>query len=423
MKFKPCRKAILGLSVLLAACGAPSYTDYQPTPQVQNRALPTVGTIDTDKNRIEAQELSEISSNSYNQIALLMPISSKYSRAARAFEDGFREAYRDSTAAIRPVLQTYDIGEEQQNLFQIYNQAISEGADFIIGPLGNEAVEALAQKADFRRPTLAIAQLPEDEVEPNLFGFSLSPEAEARQVAEYAYANGLRRARIFRPDNDWGKRVARAFEQTWLQLGGTIDRNLFYPRGIEDYSSSIRNLLGLRDSDNRHRTVRSVTGLDLRFDANSGNTDFLFLVANTQVARIMVPQIRFHNGHDLTIYSISTIFSGAVNPVLDLDLENVIFSDLHWIIESARRSQANQYVARSQYQGTALDRIYDLGYESYELLFKVKSLRNRNTTITGETMDIRIDDKGNIEPVFAFAQFKDGIAQTHPSRRQDSVGE
>ena len=63
----------------------------------------------------------------------------------------------------------------------------------------------------------------------NLFQFGLSPEDEAKQIAQRAWFDGHNKAAMIYPEGNWGKRVAAAFKQHWEQLGGRVASEQHYP--------------------------------------------------------------------------------------------------------------------------------------------------------------------------------------------------
>ena len=81
------------------------------------------------------------------QIALLLPLNGKLGEAAGAIRDGVLAAYYDvPDTAVQPRLQIYDSGEAAQAALAAYQQATLDGAQFVIGPLRKEAVQALGLK-------------------------------------------------------------------------------------------------------------------------------------------------------------------------------------------------------------------------------------------------------------------------------------
>ena len=285
----------------------------------------------------------------YRQVALLLPLTSAYGSAAKAFYDGFQEAHLRDPRFQRPDVVLYDIGEEADLSSLYYRAAINDGADFVVGPLGRKAVESLFENGVSETDTLVIASIPDANNAENLYGISLSPEAEARQIADKAWADGHRQATVFRIDSPWGQRVALAFVEQWQSLGGVIVKNAGFDKSSADYSKVIQKFLGLDKSIARSRLIQAKAGTKLKFTPRRNeDMDFLFLAGSSDQARLVVPQLRFFQAHDLPIYATSYAYSGKPEPGVDADLDGVKFGEMKWMLDGVElyRREAAREAAR-----------------------------------------------------------------------------
>ncbi len=270
----------------------------------------------------------------FGHIALLLPFTSPFGSAAQAFHDGFMDAHHRDTGPSRPSVSLHDIGADPSLSAFYYQSAMTGGADFVVGPLGREATAALLQDAPPAMPTLVLADIPPESRSDSLYGISLSPEPETEQVAARAFADGHRQAAIFHSDSNWGRRAAGAFAEAWLNLGGTLVANRSFPDAIEEYSRAIQQFLEVNQSTVRRKVLSAQVGRNLEFNPRRrDDMDLLFLAGNAHQARLLVPQLRFFQAHDLPIYATSSIFSGKLNPAVDADLDGVIFGDMPWVVD------------------------------------------------------------------------------------------
>jgi outer membrane PBP1 activator LpoA protein len=426
----------------------------------------------------------------YRQIGLLLPLTSPYGTAARAFYDGFMEAHSNNFTFQPPRIVLYDTGEESFLSSFYYQAAVNEGSDFIVGPLGREAAEQLLSAQPPEVPTLLIAEIPDDKTGQNLFGISLSPEKEAVQAANRAFADGHRQVSIFRSDSDWGTRVSNAFISQWELLGGKVVNNNSFPGDVSDYSRIIQRFLGLDKSNARKIVLESQVGTKLSFTPRrNDDMDFLFLAANAAQARLVVPQLRFFQAHDLPMYATSYVYSGKPDPAVDADLDGVIFGDMKWMFEAVTQFKAEiaeqealkaaQEAAeaeadtsetvneegeaelvqeetenessqddpvaiitvadasdsgldelddlddladsgadeatdlnRNPYKDSALNRLYALGLESYNLIPRLNGLANNPwNRFYGKTMTVSVDENGGINRIPVWARFISGLPE------------
>lgn len=348
-------------------------------------------------------------------IAMLLPITSPFGKSAQAFYDGFLAARERDLSAAQPTVSLMDIGEAPALAPLYARTAVQGGADFIVGPLGRKAVNALLSGARPRLPTLVLGNIPAHHSAPNLYGISLSPEPEARQAADRAFADGHRKASVFHSDSEWGQRVATAFAQRWEVLGGVVVDQRSFPRRISDYSQIIQELLGLKDSLAREQNLAAQLQLELEFTPRRrDDLDFLFLAAQAEQARLVAPQLRFFQAHDLPLYATSHVYSGAPNPATDADLNGVLFGDMDWMIEAAAWSQPTRSApaerAASQYYHTGLDRLYALGLESYRLIPLLPTLREQPwRRYLGNAVHVSVQADGNAVRHLAWARFERGL--------------
>ena len=380
----------------------------------------------------------------FNHIVLLLPFTSAFGNAAQAFYDGFIDAYNQDNTVYKPSISLHDIGEDPGLVPFYYQSAVTEGADFVVGPLGKDATNNLLSANTPSLPTLVLADISQEYSSPDLYGISLSPELEAQQVAQRAFRDGHRQAAIFRSATAWGDRAANAFFQAWTDLGGSIVSNKSFPDTIEDYSRIIQRLLEVNQSVSRERVLSAQLGVNLEFTPRRrDDIDMLFFAGNSRQARLLVPQLRFFQAHNLPMYATSNIFSGEVNPAVDADLDKLVFGDMRWMVdiqypqvepitevlpnqESEESSgQLDELenesdtenvttprpkpIAKSPYSFSTLDRLYALGLESYHLIPRLAVLRKDPwQQYNGQAFRASIREDGNIVRHLEWASFENG---------------
>ena len=380
----------------------------------------------------------------FNHIVLLLPFTSAFGNAAQAFYDGFIDAYNQDNSIYKPSISLHDIGEDPGLVPFYYQSAVTEGADFVVGPLGKDATSSLLSVNTPSLPTLVLADINQEYASPELYGMSLSPELEAQQVAHRAFRDGHRQAAIFRSATLWGDRAANAFFQAWTDLGGSIVSNKSFPDTIEDYSRIIQRLLEVNQSVSRERVLSAQLGVNLEFTPRRrDDIDMLFFAGNSRQARLLVPQLRFFQAHNLPIYATSNIFSGEINPAVDADLDKLVFGDMRWMVDiqypqaepvvdllQNQESEENtaqpedvesqgdaenvtaprpKPIAKSPYSFSPLDRLYALGLESYHLIPRLTVLRKDPwQQYNGQAFRASIREDGNIVRHLEWASFENG---------------
>lgn len=354
------------------------------------------------------------------QVALLLPISGREAAAASALRDGFLAAYFTQDAeATRPLVQVYDVAE--RNAISVYQQAVLDGADFIVGPLTKSSVQAIAEVAG-EVPTLALNYLPdEQQVPPAFFQFALAPEDEARQAAARALAEGHRRAIAFVPNNDWGFRVLRSFASELESEGGVLLDYRAYDTGASDFSEPIVKLLRLDESLRREAQLEANLGVPLAFQPQPRqDIDFLFLATTAEHGRLIRPQLRFHFAADLPVYSTSAAYDPARSS--DSDLNGIMFADMPWTIAPDAASQAIKETLENFWPARAdrWARLYAMGFDAYRLVPRLHNEpHSLGGTLPGMTGVLSMDERGRIHRDLEWAQFRSGTPQELASAATD----
>ncbi|KAF0191585.1 MAG: LppC family lipoprotein [Gammaproteobacteria bacterium] len=348
------------------------------------------------------------------RFALLLPLTGQFGPAATALRDGFVSAYFErADKTYQPSIQVYDIGGDNPDVRAIYQQAVSDGADFVVGPLAKNHVTALAGLAELPVPVLALNTVDPGITPPgNLYQFGLAPEDDARHVAERAWLDGHRQPLAIVPSGEWGERVLAAFKERWQQLGGTAPSAQDYDPQASDYSTMLKGLFNIDQSEARHRTLRRQTGLDIKYEPRRRqDVDFIFLAAFPRQGRLIQPQIKFHRGTGLPVYATSHIYTGAPDQALDRDLEDITFCDSAWVLAQPQADQPLQQAVLRLWPEVARSylRFYALGIDAFNIPGNLQHLRaypyERYDGVTG---NLFIDGANQFHRQLAWASFHGG---------------
>jgi uncharacterized protein len=344
------------------------------------------------------------------QIALVLPLSGRQATSGIAVRDGFMAALLQQEASRRPQLNVYDSASEGATT--AYRRAITDGAQFIVGPLMKDDVTALAASNDVSVLTLALNQLPDDASSaPSLmFQFALDPEDEARQVAQRVAADGRMRGLVLLPNDDWGQRVFRAFDSELKTLGGAIAGMRFYDTSSRDYSTPITQMLLVDESRARANALNSMLGQRLEFEPRRrGDVQFIFMGAFPAQGRSLRPALRFHLSDDLPVYATSHIFEPDAQANADID--GVLFPHMPLVISpdsvstELRSTLSRYWPARAR----GNSRLYAFGFDAYRLvpLLKAGKFGSANA-VPGMTGLLSVDAKGRVRRELDWARVSEG---------------
>jgi len=351
-----------------------------------------------------------------SRVALLLPMTSSFSKAASAFHDGVMYLHERERPTARPIITLYDFGEDLEAVGAVYKEAIGAGADVVIGPLGRDAVAKLVADSRLPVPTLLLGS-GDGRSKPNAFFVDLSRRSEARSLVTHARSRGLTRALVLYSPIRAHRAAANTAIKAWQQQGGIIADTAVLDPQLSDYSTIISRLLGLTRSQQRADVLQNVLTDALPVTVLPSirqDLDVIFLFTDQGTARLLKPQIDFHHAGKLPIYSQNTIFGGISDVVNDLDLEGVLFSDMPWLVRQAGRFErsAEDVPTIARYRGSAIDRLFALGMDAYRLSCHIPKRQDRpDWRYAGASGVLSIGIDGRIKRRPDWATFRDGLPE------------
>jgi len=354
----------------------------------------------------------QTSASDKKHIAVILPMQGQLSAVTATIKNGLLSAYYNDTNSLdKPTISFYDSSNEEFTFQQLYQQAHTNGATNIIGPIDKITISQLNQQSDFDIPilTLNYSERTLNQTE-NLFQFGLSPEDEANQVAELAIKQNKMRAAIFYPDSEWGKRLKNAFSSHYESLGGVVLTTTDYAAGTNDYRRPIRKLLNLDLSAIRRTKVENIIGKRTQSEPyRRQDIDMIFLAATPRSARGIMPAFKFHHAGDLAVYSTSHVYTGEINRELDRDLNGLVFCDLPWILQNT--SPLAKTFRKNWPQQENYTRLFALGVDAYHLIYNLDYLTDNDYAFyDGQTGNIQLDGSNRITRKLLWAKFKKGKA-------------
>jgi len=348
-------------------------------------------------------------------IALLLPITGRAAGAAASVRDGFLTAYFQIPSGQRPRIRVYDTGT--QSVGQALQLAAAAGADFIVGPLTREEVNAAAEFSGAHVPLLALNFLSADRAAPPWFyQYALSPEEEARLAARRVLEDHHRHGVAIAPAGDWGTRVLSAFKQELQSGGGDLIGTAVIEGGRTDYSAPITDVLRISDSTARWQRLESILGTRLQFEPRRRNDiEFIFAPAPANMERLLRPQLRFHYAGDIPTYATSDAFEPDTRA--NEELEGLLFPDMPWMLggeltEAVRAAAREAWPTGGPYRG----RLFAFGFDALRL---AQALRRPgatgNVSLEGLTGHLTLDAERRVRREIGWGQMHNGEVRLLPS--------
>ncbi|MDG2420256.1 MAG: penicillin-binding protein activator [Gammaproteobacteria bacterium] len=353
--------------------------------------------------------LQEIWENRPKHIALMLPIQQS---TGNAIQEGFlSEYYQELTnSGDVPTVSLYDTTEINQ-IYELYNEAVVNGADLIIGPLSKILVNQLQELDKLPVLTLALNYADNEAASENLFQFGLAPEDEISKIINLAWQEGHKNAAILMPDTLDYRDLEEFFRDSWLSKGGEVVSTVNFT-GTSDFSEIVRRLMAIDFSESRaEKLLNLIPRRIMEFTPRRRkDIDFIFLVANPRQGRQIKPNLAFYFANNIPVYSMPSIYDGQDNQIGNRDLNGIIFIDAPGILNPTSRLNESIIENLRQTQGS-LKRLRAMGIDSFRLYTRLKQFYNDTSiSIQGATGTLTVLTDRKIYRDLEVAQFVDGIA-------------
>ncbi|WP_164503562.1 penicillin-binding protein activator [Pleionea sediminis] len=360
----------------------------------------------------ELKQVAEAKVYKPKQIALLLPLSGKIASGGRMIRDGFFAAHYNSEQARDVVVKVYDTAKDLSPLTP-YERAIKEGADFIVGPLTKEAVQKIAELESLEVPQLSLNHVDGLEVtHKNFYQFGLPLEDEAQQIADLAKKQQHQKAVILAPSSDQGDRTVNAFREAFEKQEGNVAEIQYYsdPKEIK---MIVKRLLNIDNSERRKDQLVSILGQPLEYvQRRRQDVDMVFLVSSPGEARRIKPFLDYYFAHDLPVYSVSRINSGAINAQLNNDLNGIVFTDSPMLISNAKEIQdlKSSIAQVLPSVSSPFGRLFALGFDAYQIIPNLNMMQAFTSyKRRGLSGYLSVDQQGRVNRTLSIAQFKKGV--------------
>lgn len=365
------------------------------------------------------------------QVALILPLQEQ---AGRAIQEGFLSAFYQSIEANRgaPIIKFYD-SSDVTNIYPVYDEAIDDGADLVIGPLDKALVNQLHRLPNLPVLTLALNYSDDDTTSSsenssdnspqnspeNFFQFGLAPENEIEQAAQLATAAGFKNAAVITPSGSDYLRLNSLFENAWTSTGGTVVTKSTFDSD-SDYAEVIKQSMAIDASEARAEKIEALLPRDrIEFiPRRRQDIDFIYLIANPRQGRQIRPTLDFYFAESLPIIAYPSIYDGSNNADINRDLNGITFLDAPWLLQ---QSNPFKELVSNSFRRTAgpLERLRAMGIDSYRLHDRlVQFTSSEITTLGGTTGLLTMNANREIQRQLLAARFLNGVPQTLPPLTQ-----
>lgn len=319
------------------------------------------------------------------KLAVLLPLSGAMAAASSPVRDGLLAGYYGEHRQ-RPEIVFYDTTGTPAGAVAAYQKASTEGADYVVGPLGRDEVGALFKESQLTVPVLALNRSSAAPPSGNA-SFALAPEDDGIAAAEYLLSRKARRVLVLAGSDDGMRRSVAAFREHLLSRGGSVVETLTIADKPADSTAALQAAA-----------------------QKEGGIDAVFLALKGAQARALAPQLGTAGLAAKPRVSTAQLLSGTGKPDQDKLLDGIAFPAETWSVQGIPGLPAAESTGQSlaTARGPAA-KLFAFGYDAWLLTAYLERLAGQaNGKVDGATGDLRLDGFGNIVRSPAWSTFSNG---------------
>ena len=326
------------------------------------------------------------------KIAVFLPFNGNLAAHSEALRGGFTLGQQD--AGWQAEIRYYDSAKNP--IPTLYQQAVSEGAEMIVGPLIKEQVETLITL----NPTIPVLALNEPDglvKSPNLYYFSLSPAADAEQAALKMKQDGKKLPLLLVPAGAQGQRVSDSFTQRW-QAETNSEPLIARFSDRQTLPAVLSQAMGLTNSQKRISDIEQTIGQKVSSQAfNRTDVDAIYLYASPLEAGVIKSTLDLTQSPYVTppsYYLGAKGNPGQNNPGVGQNVIGMQIGDMPLMQGEKAELRTKAFTQFPQLNGDLL-RFFAMGYDAATLLPHLSDLRNdANSKLPGVTGELSLSADG-----------------------------
>ncbi len=353
-----------------------------------------------------------------SRLAVLLPLTHRYASAGRAIEVGILASrFAANPNATPPRIFFDNTGSRRSGLRKAYQKALSQRADWIIGPLLAPQVAELARLQP-SIPVLALNNLPPATARPATFHeFSLSPGDEIRQIARRLAQRKELFGAMLVPHGTWGRSLVSDLKTALRPSGGRLLSVVRYTPDRRSYAHDIRSLLRVNASVIREQALADTLGMPLEFVPEPrSDLRFILVAASPLEAREILPELKYFGVNRVPVYGLSR---DDVPKSRHPDLDGLHILAMPWLLDPAptwhgvRQTIARLWPNRERREA----RLVAFGFDAYRLVPWLRNLHGPlRTPLWGATGLLSTSRHGHIRRRLLWARFENGRAVPDPAK-------
>ncbi|QQX80083.1 penicillin-binding protein activator [Shewanella sp. KX20019] len=367
-------------------------------------------------------------------IAVLLPLTGPRAVVANTVKQGIIANYM-ATGDDSVAVNFFDTALGAQLAYQ---QAVTAGAEFIIGPLLQSEVEQLQnmdsapttteQRGSSTTATRAITpttttpvakkSIPQlylnhiDDFTPqdDKFFFALSPTDEAIDAAQRLYNDGIEQPLLLVSNDAVGHRMAESFSEAWQQLTQK-PAEIHYYDGGDKMKVTVQKALGVIDSKERIARIKAILTPKIEADFRSRrDIDAIYMISASRDLLLLKPFIDVNFSvfaQPVPLYTTSRSRIESNTRETATELNHLTISDIPWLITPNTETRMVNELWPNW--SNSRKRLYIMGYDALDLVGKLAQMRALpGYQFSGRSGTLSVQGDGTINRQLSWGRYQRG---------------
>ena len=188
------------------------------------------------------------------RVGMLLPLTGSAAKYGQGLKNAALLA-SDDMKADNLILQFYDTQSTDSGARIAVENALSQNAKLIVGPLLSSSVQAIENETTSAGVPVVAFSTNSEVFKPDVYSLGLLVNEQVDDIISYAASKGRSRFALLIPDDDSGISIAKAAASSAIKNNVSLVRIAFYTPNTTDFTEAVK---GLTDYDTRSARLQKV---------------------------------------------------------------------------------------------------------------------------------------------------------------------
>jgi outer membrane PBP1 activator LpoA protein len=313
-------------------------------------------------------------------IAVILPLSGKQAAAGKVAQQGILAAYKSNETKSLNFIDANTLDWSTLN-----EQLTNFNSHFVIGPLLKGNVEQYLAQTEITLPSLllntpGLNTLEKTRRTSKQIILSMRPEDEAIQAATTLSRKNYQSPVVLSHRDKASKRIAQTFVKQWKLINNYKPEIVYFEKG-KKMQAQLKASLDVDSSQARIKDLKIRLKQNIKTQSrNRRDIDMFYIVGSPTQTKLLKPYIDVNTSpfaKIIPVYASSRSHSSKQDTSKNLDLRNLIFTEMPWLLKSQQQNKQLAALSKKLWpsRSDSLQSIFAMGYDSLLLVDKISAMQ------------------------------------------------